>query len=359
MTMLQQKHRFNVIAAIETVAVISGIGTAVVIALHGGGAWALVDQQLSYFAVRLTATFLASPFRPLMVLNLRSAREHLLFSRDIISVNFINFFSRSLDNLVIGKGINVAAVGVYAMASQFIRLPLMVVTGPLQYVLYAQLAGSANDLPAVRRLFLVLTRSLATLGFPLIGIVAAAHHPIFTLLLSEKWASAGEIFLILAPVSALLQLTALSGTFMLALGRTDIQLRKTVEFGFIWITALLTSVRFGLEWTAIAYSCAVILYTPRSLMLALPLMECPALLYTRALMIPSMVTCGCIAGFWELNRLLLFGQWAQLYLGAALAVVGVMASAVGQHRAFLDEFALWQRLDHRDGSGKPATEPSS
>ena len=322
----------------------------------GHGPWLINNWRT--LLVRLAATFLASPFRPLMVLNWRSAKEHLLFSRDIISVNLVNFFSRSLDNLVIGKGINVAAVGVYAMATQFIRLPLMVVTGPLQYVLYAQLAGSVNDLPAVRRLFLVLTRSLATLGFPFIGIVAAAHHPIFTLLLSKKWASAGDIFLILAPVSALVQLTALSGTIMLALGRTDIQLRTTMEFGFIWIITLLTSVRFGLEWTAIAYSCAVILYTPRALMLALAIMECPALLYARTLMIPSMVTISCIVGFWELNRLLPLGQWAQIYVGAALAVVGVMVSALGQQRTLLDEFDLWRRRNGRGESGNPVTAPS-
>lgn len=339
MTMLQQKHRFHVVALIEIVSILSGIGMAVAIALHGGGAWALVGQQLTYFVLRLIVTTVASPFRPLLVLDLRAAREHLAFGRDFLGVNFIAFFSRSMDNLVIGRAIGAAAVGVYAMTFQFIRLPLMLVTGPLQYVLFAQLSAIKNDKAAVRRLFLILTRGLAVLGFPLIGMVAAAHRPIFELLLSQKWAASGELFVILAPVSALQQLTALSGTIVLGLGRTDIQLRTASEFGVIWLTTLMISVWHGLEWTAVAYSCAVILYTPRSLMLALRLIECPVRLYVRALLVPALATFACIAAFREGERLLSWGAWTQLAAAAALVVLGVATGALGQYRAFHAELA--------------------
>jgi O-antigen/teichoic acid export membrane protein len=355
MTMLQQKSRFHVISAIEIVAVLSGIGTAVITALHGGGAWALVGQQLTYFTVRLAATAIVSPFRPLMILDLPDAREHLAFGRDFLGVNFVAFFSRSADNLVIGKAIGAAAVGVYGMTCQFIRLPLLLVTGPLQYVLYSQLSGIQDDKIALRRLFLILTRGLAVLGFPLIGMVAAAHDPLFKLLLSEKWAVSGELFMILAPVSALQQLTALSGTIALVLGRTDIQLRTSAEFGIIWLAALLTSVWFGLQWTAGAYTCAVILYTPRSLMFGLRLLQCSALLYASVLAIPTLVTFACIAAFWELSRLLSWGGWAQLYGAAAFFIVGVVVSALGQRRAFLEEFGRWQRWGTRAETRDPAS----
>lgn len=49
----QQAHQFGIIAGSEIASVICGIGTAVVIALSGGGAWALVGQQLAFFVVRV------------------------------------------------------------------------------------------------------------------------------------------------------------------------------------------------------------------------------------------------------------------------------------------------------------------
>lgn len=353
MTMLQQKHRFHVISAIEVVAILSGIATAVFVALQGGGAWALVSQQLMYFIVRLAVTTVVSPFRPVMALDLRDAREHLAFGRDFLGVNFVAFLSRSADNLAIGKVIGVAAVGVYGVTAQFIRLPLMLVTGPLQYVLYSRLSGMQDDKIAIRRLFLLLTRCLAVLGFPLIAMVAAAHEPIFKLLLSEKWALSGRLFAIMAPLSALQQLTALSGTIMLVMGRTDLQFKTSAEFGVIWLAALLPSVWFGLEWTAVAYTCAVALYTPRALMFCLRLIECSALSYISVLAIPTLVSFACVAAFWELSRLLSWDGWTQLYCAAAAVIAGTAVSALGQHRAFLDDFAGLQRHGTKEATRDP------
>ena len=52
-------------------------------------------------------------------------------------------------------------VGVYAMAFQFARLPFMLVTGPLQYVLYPHVAAIREDKKKLTELFLLLTRVLA------------------------------------------------------------------------------------------------------------------------------------------------------------------------------------------------------
>src|SRR5437667_7318849 len=66
----QQSHQFTVIAGTEITAIAAGIGTAVIIAVYGGGAWALVGQQLAFFTIRLAGTFWLSPFRPLMRMDL-------------------------------------------------------------------------------------------------------------------------------------------------------------------------------------------------------------------------------------------------------------------------------------------------
>ena len=46
----QQSHQFRIIAATEIASITTGLATAVIIALAGGGAWALVGQQLAFFA---------------------------------------------------------------------------------------------------------------------------------------------------------------------------------------------------------------------------------------------------------------------------------------------------------------------
>ena len=345
MTTLQQQQRFNIIAAIEIGSVAVGIGVAVLIAVWGGGVWALVGQQLSYSAMKLAATLLLSPFRPVWVLDLPSVMEHLTFSREILTVNMIVFLTRSLDNFIIGSVLGAAAVGVYSMTWQFLNLPLMVVAGPLQYVLYAQLAEIKHESAAVCRLFQILTRVVATLAFPVIGMIAVAHESVFGLMLSSKWAMSGELFLILAPISAIKTVTVIGGTVMLALGRVDIQRKWTTECGVIWLITLLGSVRFGLGWLALAYSGVFVAYVPRLLMLTLPLIGCEASAYVRALRVPGIATLVSIAAFLIITDVTRMDRFSQLAVAMLLAISAVAVAGLLQRNVLFEEIALWRGYD--------------
>jgi polysaccharide transporter, PST family len=337
---LQQELKFKIMAGIEITAVVVSITVAVVVALHGGGAWALVLQQLSSYTVRVALTLWCSPFRPQRIFDPRSVSEHLTFGRDILSVNMIGFFTRSMDNLVIGKVLLAAAVGVYSMAFQFARLPMMLVSGPLQYVFYSRLSLVKDDQRAIRRTFLVLTRILATLIFPTMGMIAAAWHPVFTLLLSAKWGASGRIFMIVATATSLQAVTAICGTIRMVLGRTDYQLRITLEAGAIWLVTLLTTVGFGLDWLAFASSALAVLYTPRMLTMTLPLIDCRTGEYMRAFMVPALATLACIGGFLETVNLLHPGNIAQMAVAALFIMAGIAVSALGQIRPLMAEYRM-------------------
>jgi O-antigen/teichoic acid export membrane protein len=339
----QQKHQFGVIAATEITAIALGMMTAVTIAVYGGGAWALVGQQVVFFGVRLLLTLWLSPFRPIMRIKRHLLKGHVAFSRDVLANNVLGFFTQSIDNLVIGKVLGSAAVGIYAMTFQFARLPMLLISGPLQYVLYAQLAKVKDDREAVGRALFAVSRGLAILVFPAVGMVAVAHQAVFDLLLSSKWAAAGDLFMIVAPACALQAVTAIGGTVRMVLGRTDIMLRTTVEFGVLRIIGLVLTVWFGLEWTAFSYNLAVLLYCPRSLMLILPAVGGTVRAYFRLLAVPIVVTVACMALFREITDGSMFGEWAQLLIGAILALAGIAASALAQRGSLLEEIAFLQR----------------
>lgn len=334
---LQRDRRFAVIAAIDILAMTTSIVTAITVALRGGGAWSLVAQQVALYATRLVLTVCCSSFRPLMVLDMKCVQEHLIFGRDVLGANVVAFLSRSTDNLIIGKMLATAAVGVYSMAFQFARLPGMVVSGPLQYVLYAQLAPYTDRKHAIARTFLVLTRVLAICIFPLMGMVAIAHEPVFRLLLSDKWAASGELFMIVAPACALQAVTGLTGTIVMVMGRTDVQLRTAVEFGLFWIASLLVAVWFGLEWAGLAYDCVVVIYVPRLLTLALPLIDCTAGAYASTLLLPAAVSFVCMTVFWAISQAVRLEDWMQVVAAASFGCAGVAASAFAQRRVLLAE----------------------
>lgn len=334
---LQRRHKFKIIAGTEMVPVLIGIATAVIIAVHGGGVWALVGQQLVFYAGRLFLVFAFSSFRPRLEFDWDSVREHVIFGRNMIGTNVLGFLSGSAVNLVMGRVLGSTAVGLYTMGFQFAGLPMMLITGPLQYVLYAQLVRIKDDKAAIRRTFLFLTRALALVIFPAVGMIAAAHQPVFDLFLSPKWGVSGELFMIVAPVCALQAVTLLGATVMMVMGRTDIQLRLTAEYVTLWIAALLASVWFGTWWVAIAYDVAVLVYLPRALRCVLQLIECPVRTYLGAFTVPIIATLLSVGLLLELKRVVQFGEWSQLGVGAAIAVLGIGLSAFLQRHALVRE----------------------
>ena len=337
---LQQAGRFSTIAGIEITATLLGMTAAVTAALLGSGVWALVAQQTVFFATRLVLTLIRSPFRPRLIFNLAAIKSDLVFGRDVLAVNMVEQFSQSIDNLAIGKVLGPAELGFYNMAFQFIRLPSDIVTGPLKDVLYSHLAPIQDNLPVIRGTFLFFTRVLAIIIFPTLGVVAVAHVPIFAALLSAKWSQSGTIFMILATAGAVQAMTALGRDIMLVLGRADLRLRMTIEFGLLWLCALLLSVFFGIYWVAVAFSCAVVFYLPRLLWLILSLIQCPFKSYLEAVIVPILVTLASIGLYLEIAKDLALHQYADIGLAALLALAGVVVSALVQLRWLLNESAF-------------------
>ena len=299
-----------------------------------------MGQQLAFFTLRLALTLWFSPFRPEMTFDFRRAREHLIFGRDLLSTSVVGFLTRSIDNLIIGKALGAAAVGIYSMAFQFARLPILLISGPLQYVLYAQLVRIKDDQEAVGRTFFAVTRMLAIIVFPAVGMISAAHEPVFNLLLSKKWASSGHMFMIVAPACALQAVTAIGGTIRMAVGRTQMILWTTIEFGVVWLITLLVAVRFGLEWVAISYNMAALLYWPRAFMLLdQPIVGGSLLSYFRALAGPLVITSLCIGIFEQLVHAWVFTEWSQLFLGGFIAIMGILAGALIQRSILLRELS--------------------
>ena len=173
----------------------------------------------------------------------------------------------------------------------------MLVTGPLQYVLYPDIAGLREDSTTLTAMFLLLTRVLGIGILPAVGLVAMASEPIFHLLLSKKWDEVAPIFILIAPAAALQPVTAIVGTFLMAVGRTDIQLRLAMQFAAVWFIGLMLSVWYGIEAVAAAYCICSVCFSLRSLRICLPFVHCSFTVYAPPLW-PMTLTAAAILLYW-------------------------------------------------------------
>jgi PST family polysaccharide transporter len=131
---------------------------------------------------------------------------------------------------------------------------------------------------------------------PAVGLVALATEPTFTLLLSKKWGQAAPVFTLIAPAAALQPVTAIVGTFLMALGRTDIQIRLAAQFAALWIAGLMISVWYGIAAVATTYSILALLFSAWSLRICLPVVNCSLTAYARLFVWPMALTiCAMLA----------------------------------------------------------------
>ncbi len=334
----QHEHRFGMIAGIEIASLVVSIASVLLAAMNGMGAWSLVIQQILQYISKLTLTWWFAHFRPRLVFRPHLVREHLVFGRDLLGANFSGFLFQLLETLIIGRFLGTAQLGIFSMALLFARLPSRVVSGPLQFVLYPYFSQIRHDAAATRLLLLFLTRAMAIVVFPSLGLLAVAHEPFFRLLLSEKWAAAGTTFMLVAPAIALQTVTSLRFTVAMAAGNTGVLLRNSVEGGIVWILFLLGAVwGGGMIWVAATFTLAALLYLPRSIHITLKTVDCPTPVYFRALAVPTIVTASGVTAYSLIQPLATTEPWTQLGLALLLLLACSALSAALQIRVLMTE----------------------
>lgn len=337
---LQQEERFVAISGVEIAAMTVSFISAIAAAIAGMGVWALVIQQLSHYVAKILLIIPVSRYRPERYFRLGEVKEHLVFGRDVLGVNFVNFITGSLYSLVTGKILGAAPTGHYSMAGLFAGLPERLVGGPLQFVTYPYFSKVRDNRELMCGIFLFLTRILAILVLPGLAMIAVGNEAIFRVLLSEKWMSAGNLFMLLAPGAAFQAITGICGTVLLASGKTEIRMRISIESGLLRVLMLVSSVWFGIEWVAVTFSLGVILYLPRLLYLVMPEIGCKSADYAKAVMVPAIVAIICAFAYTEILSLFDPGDIAALVVSLFLALAGISASALIQLGSIKQETRL-------------------
>lgn len=334
---LLQKEKFQWLAGAEFAAAIGGIIVALVVAFHGGGAWALVWQHLTQRIVKGVVVQLASQLYPRLVLNVEKLKEHLRFMVDTAAWSMTMFVNRQADTLVVGKFLGAATLGLYNVAVRIMQLPVSILGGSLHSAIYPRFVKLREDNNGLRELVLFTTMAQAVFVFPPIAAVAAASHAFFTLLLSERWQASGEIFTLLAGTAAIQTIVAINGSLLQAIGRTGTRLRLTVEYAILWTISALVTAPFGIHAVALGCTVTSLLYLPRLLQLYLRPIECSPMDFMRVLAAPTFAALALFIGHRLLMRAIDVGLWIEIGIVVLETIVAYAALVLLQRREIMGQ----------------------
>lgn len=171
------------------------------------------------------------------------------FSMYQFGFNFINYFSRNLDNILIAKYFGMNAVGVYDKSYQLMRYPLLMTTSAMAPAIQPVLTKVRADKDLIIREHNTLTARLLALSIPISIFMFLYSRDILLVLFGEQWLVANDLIKILSFMIPIQAVLSTSGSFFQVINCPRLLFISGVIAAVVTVGAIL----FGLFMNSVNY----------------------------------------------------------------------------------------------------------
>ena len=318
--LMQRQMRFTAIAVIYIITLIAGFAAAILCAWRGAGFWALAVQQ---YVSSLTFLLLLLAFcRWLPGLPRRGTGVGPMIKIGVhqAGFNLLNFSTRNLDRVLIGRFVSDAALGFYTLAYRLLLLPIHQINTPISAVVTPVLSRLHDQPERYARFYYRAIGAIVFVGMPVACFLLVDTRPVILLLLGSKWLPAVPIFQALGFAAFVGTFNVARGWVYTSLGQTDRQLR----WQLISTPVTLAAFFLGLHWGAAGVAAS---FSGTRLLLTVPgLLYCfrgtPIRMQIIFLTLARAASAAVIAGvlLWGVQSILL--QWSLQWIGLDFLVYG-------------------------------------
>lgn len=209
-----KEFRFIAIRTL-TISIIAGI-CAVLYAFAYRSIYSLIIPPIMTAVLLFAANFIkVKKLRFTFFPSWTSVKKVLSYSTYNLGYNIINYISRNLDKLIIGKLLPMKELAYYEKSYTLMLFPVMNIISVVNPVIHPVLSEYQNDNSYIYRYFCAMLRVFAWIGFPLSVILATFGNEIIHILLGGDWKNAIPIFQIFSLSIGFQIVYVLQGPFFL------------------------------------------------------------------------------------------------------------------------------------------------
>jgi O-antigen/teichoic acid export membrane protein len=287
-SLLRRSFMFRPFVFCYALAVGIGGTTGVVIALLGGGVWALILAAVveSFIAsvAAIAITVAAGLWTPSLRFDRAALRDLMGFGASVSASRLLLYGRQNLDNLLVGRVLGATALGLYNLAYSMMLYPIQRVSDVVSNVSLAAFSSIQDDRTRMAAAYRRAVRTICLVVFPLsIGSLIAAPV-IVPVVFGPRWMPAVATVQILALNGPRIAFTSLNTSALQAIGRPSWELLLQIAMSVLMTVAFFVGVQFNIEAVAAGFTIVGYLILP----FALSLMK-------RALGIGSSQLLGAIA----------------------------------------------------------------
>jgi O-antigen/teichoic acid export membrane protein len=250
--LLNRELNFRSLELRQMGGIVAGAVVGITLAAEGGGAWAIIGQQLATMTVSTICLWWFSGWRPSLSFSLPSLRSLGGFSANVFGTRLLFYVNRNLDNLLVGKYVGPAALGAYSLSYSVMLVPFNQIASPIQEVLYPAFSRMQEEPSRMARVWVDVNRIVGAISIPaLVGLIIVAPDFVVTIL-GEKWVPAIAVIQILCWVGLLQSLQRLNSSILQARDRT----RDLLVYSVIILVGSVIAFVGGLPWGIVGVAAA-------------------------------------------------------------------------------------------------------
>lgn len=265
--LLRRQLMMGRVAVVRIVSRLLSCGIGVVLAWTLKNYWALVAMHVTFSMFEMILFFLVTRWFPMLPRRHCGVGDFYKFGSGIAGFNIVNYFSRNLDKLLIGRFIGSEGLGNYSKAYQLLMLPITQIRTPVLSTGLPTLSALKNEPERFLHYYGKILQLLSITTMPLTAYLIVCSEDVVLILLGDNWLEAAYIFKILGFSSFLLPtFSGAMGLAVLPFGKS----RRYFNLGLIRTVVISSSVIAGIQWGIFGVTWAYSIATVICMVLSLP-----------------------------------------------------------------------------------------
>lgn len=303
--LLLKKLKFKQVGlATIIVQLLSGV-VAIIFAYKGFSYYALVYKSIFDGLFTFLIFYWLSPIKLKFELQKSSINKIMRFSTFQFFFNFINYFSRNTDNLLIGKFISPTALGFYDISYKLMMMPVQNLTHVITPVLHPVLSAFQNDKNKIYNTYMKVVKILATIGFPLSVFLYFSAHEIISILYGSQWGQSVPVFKILALTVGIQVVLSSTGSIFQAVNRTDLLFYSGLLSALFMVSGICYGIFVGKSIETVGYGLIgafVIIFFQVFYILIRIALDSSFLQFLKIFGFPLLISAGIGFGLWLFSK---------------------------------------------------------
>ena len=249
-TLLTREMAFRSLEIRQIAATLAGAVAALVLALWGAGAWAIIGNAVTTAAVSCAFLWLLTPWRPRFLFSWKSFRDMTGFGGKLLAAQIATYFQLNADKLLIGRYVGAAPLGNYQLGYQLMFTPIGNISYPLQGVMFPALSSMQEDRPRMAAAWLRAKRLAVAVMTPAFLIMLVVAPDFIPTVFGTKWSGAITVLQLMCVAGVAHALGTLNWTVLMATDRTGTLFRLTLLVSAVVVTSMVVGLSWGIVGVA-------------------------------------------------------------------------------------------------------------